>query len=71
MGHLVLLRLLGQSQWQKKLGKPNSKFKKDDIVTTLPLLPDVLEALRTTHKSIRVSDIPSNLLYPSDSHKVS
>ena len=55
-------------QNETKVVRTSSKFEKDDRLTTLPLLPDVLEVPRTTHKSIRVSDIPSNLLYPSDSH---
>ena len=55
----------------KKVGRTSSKFEKDDRLTTLPLLPDVLEVLRTTHMSISVSDIPANVLHPSDPHKVS
>ena len=56
---------------KKKVGRTSSKFKKDDRVMTLPLLPDVLEVPRTTHMSISVSDIPANVLHPSDPHKVS
>ena len=56
---------------KKKVGRTSSKFEKDDRLTTLPLLPDVLEVPRTTHVSIRVSDIPAKVLHTSDPHKVS
>ena len=52
----------------KKVSRSSSKFEKDDRVTTLLLLPEVLEVPRTTHMSVSVSDIPANILHPLDPH---
>ena len=69
------LCLFQESSEQKKLVKTSSKFERDKVTRILSRLPDVLrhvlEVEGAAPVSTRVSDIPANVLHPSDPHKVS
>ena len=57
--------LVQEGSVQKKVGRTSSKFEKDDRVTTLPLLPDVLEVLEVNGVASRGhQEVPQSQQHP-------